>query len=119
MKTQTISIFFPFAMTGAMFLQFFLYRLYNTSMHPFKVLVENYQEEVEMDQTNIELWPMSTNDSKIPDMVQKTEDVKDPDEPEVSGEVTVNTDSNEVCMVIVDQLVSGLFLKQEDNQEIV
>ena len=88
-KIRLISIVFPFVMTGAMFLQYFAYRLYNTSMHPFKVLVESYQPKTETDPATIRLIPVQRNESGNSESSQKPSNSKDPEElesPEVSGE---------------------------------
>ena len=115
MKTQTISIVFPFAMTGAMFLQFFLYRLYNTSMHPFKVLVENYQPEVEPDPTTIELRPVQAKESEDSERSPKPEDSKIPDDTKISEEPEHPILSGD----IQDNAIDNVEIVVEPSEELV
>ena len=88
-KTWNIALFYPFAMTVATIIQFLTYLCYNRWLHPFKVLVENYQPEKEPDQATIELRPVQTKeseDSEDSEGPQKPEDSNIPEDTKISEE---------------------------------
>ena len=108
-KIWNIALYYPMVMTGAAILQFLAYLCYNHWLHPFKVLVANYQPETDPDPATIELLPIPTDNPGISEGSPNPEDSNDPEEPEspeVSGDDEDNTNGDEACEVIVEAIVS-------------
>ena len=102
-------------MTGATIIQFLTYLCYNRWLHPFKVLVENYQPEVELDPTTIELRPVQSKESEDSERSPKPEDSKipedtkiseEPEHPSLSGDIQDNAvDNVEIIVEPPEELV--------------
>ena len=94
-------------------------------MHPFKVLVTNFEQETETDPANIELVPVPTKDPEISEGSTKAVDSKDleePESPEVSADVEGNDDGIETCEVVVEvsktpDELEELLQDQKENEE--
>ena len=109
-------------MTGATIIQFFAYLCYNRWLHPFKVLVENYQPGTETDPVTIKLIPVEPKESEDSERYQQQENFQDPEElesPEASGYAEENI--YETCEAIVEQPDESVKLvqKQKSDFEIV
>ena len=114
-KTWNIALFYPFAMTGATIIQFLTYLCYNRWLHPFKVLVENYQPEVELDPTTIELRPVQAKESEDSERSPKPEDSKIPEDTKISEEPEHPLLSGD----IQDNAVDNFEIVVEPSEELV